>query len=435
MRGFVNASAGRRWVAPIRSVRSLVLVYSCRPVLPRNAVLLRRRSPGNVPLDIVPIDLTPMASPLISFLADPTLESMRDAAAGVVAAARAPSTVVVLLAERGAPDLTELSQVLRGVPAPACGAMFPAVIHDGVVSDRGAVVLALESSRPPRLLTGIGAEGFELELSGSGTEGALVLVDGLTPRPAHFLAELYRCRGVGTHFFGGGAGSASLRPMPVLFTPEGVFQDAALLVEFEGSCTLGVAHGFELVKGPLLTTRTDGCVVEEINWRPAFDVYAEVLSDYCGVTVTRQDFGSTAQAFPLGLARENGDPVLRDPIALTDDGGLVCVGEVPEHASFGIYRGEPGTLTAAAGRAVDAGVGPGNAKIGFVADCISRSILLGDRFEEELEAIRSRFAVGLPGAPVIGALTLGEVSSVGDRYLEFLNKTCVVAALGDREPA
>ena len=54
---------------------------------------------------------------------------------------------------------------------------------------------------------------------------------------------------------------------------------------------------------------------------------------------------------------------------------------------------------------------------------------------DELDAIRRRFAAGLPGAPVIGALTLGEISSVGDRYLEFLNKTCVVAALGDREPA
>ena len=112
------------------------------------------------------------------------------------------------------------------------------------------------------------------------------------------------------------------------------------------------------------------------------------------------------------------------------------LGQFLEHDLFGGLEAGKGLAGKGdEGRAVDAGVGPGNAKIGFVADCISRSILLGDRFEEELEAIRSRFAVGLPGAPVIGALTLGEVSSVGDRYLEFLNKTCVVAALGDREPA
>jgi hypothetical protein len=370
----------------------------------------------------------------ITFLPRPTAAAIRQAAEVVAAASRSPSTVVVLLAERGAPRLVDVSAALAEVSVPSCGAMFPAIIHDGDVCGEGAVVFAIESSRPPRLLTGLGAEEFQLDLDGGGTDGALVLVDGLTQRPARFLAELYRYRGVGTHFFGGGAGSATLSPQPVLFTPEGVHQDAALLVEFDARCTLGVAHGFELVKGPLLTTRTDGCVVEEINWRPAFDVYAEVLQEHCGVTVTRDNFGSTAQGFPLGLTRDKGDPVLRDPISCTDEGGLVCVGEVPEHASFGIYRGDAEQLIAAAGRAVDAGVGSGDAQLGFVADCISRSVLLGAEFDGELEAIRSRFAVGLPGARVIGALTLGEISSVGDRYLEFLNKACVVATLGARVP-
>lgn len=376
-----------------------------------------------------------MDATTICFLPHPTPESICHAVDEVAEAARSPCTVVVLLAETGAPPLEDVRAALVGARSPCCGALFPAILLDGAVHREGAVVFALESSRPPRLITGLGDEDFRVDLEAGGAEGALVLVDGLTTRPARFLAELYRFRGVGTHFFGGGAGSANLRPMPVLFTPEGVYQDAALLVEFDGPCQLGVAHGFELVHGPLLTTRTDGCVVREINWRPALDVYAEVLQDRCGVTVTPGNFAAAAQAFPLGLTRDKGDPVLRDPIACTPDGGLVCVGEVPEHASFGIYRGDADGLIAAAGSAVDAGVGAGGARIGFVADCISRSVLLGEGFDAELAAIRSRFAAGLPGARVIGALTLGEISSVGDRYLEFLNKTCVVATLGGLEPA
>jgi hypothetical protein len=375
-----------------------------------------------------------MTADTICFLPHPTPESIRDAARKVAAASLLPVTVVVLLAESGAPSLEDVSAALAAVEAPSCGALFPAVLYDGELFEAGAVVFALESSRSPRLLIRLSAEDFRLELDAGGLEGALVLVDGLTQRPARFLAELYRFRGVGTHFFGGGAGSASLSPKPVLFTPEGVYQDAALLIEFDRPCSLGVAHGFELVRGPLLTTRTDGCVVQEINWRPALDVYSEVLQDRCGVTVTVDNFASTAQGFPLGLKRDTGDPVLRDPIACTEDGGLVCVGEVPEHASFGIYRGAVDGLVAAAGRAVDAGTGAGGSRLGFVADCISRSVLLGDSFQQELEVIRDRFAVGLPGARVIGALTLGEIASVGDRYLEFLNKTCVVAALGGRNP-
>ena len=61
----------------------------------------------------------------------------------------------------------------------------------------------------------------------------------------------------------------------------------------------------------------------------------------------------------------------------------------------------------------------------FFIDCISRVLFMEDNFKKELEAVSD-------GVFTFGALTIGEIASMGDAYLEFYNKTAVVAVLGDR---
>ena len=65
----------------------------------------------------------------------------------------------------------------------------------------------------------------------------------------------------------------------------------------------------------------------------------------------------------------------------------------------------------------------------LIFDCISRALLLDDEYPEELKAIirglRSAENREIPE----GVLTLGEISSLGERFLEYLNLTTVVMAL------
>jgi len=63
-------------------------------------------------------------------------------------------------------------------------------------------------------------------------------------------------------------------------------------------------------------------------------------------------------------------------------------------------------------------------------DCISRVLLMGDRFAEEIRAIRA--AIG-PEVPLLGALTFGEVGAYEDVPLMH-NKTTVVAVVGKAKP-
>jgi hypothetical protein len=57
---------------------------------------------------------------------------------------------------------------------------------------------------------------------------------------------------------------------------------------------------------------------------------------------------------------------------------------------------------------------------------------LGDGFQAELDAIERGLGRMSPAVSPCGVLTLGEISSRGDGYLEFFNKTCVVAVLYER---
>ena len=56
-------------------------------------------------------------------------------------------------------------------------------------------------------------------------------------------------------------------------------------------------------------------------------------------------------------------------------------------------------------------------------------LYLEDEFSRELSMVADRLHEVAPAAQLAGALTLGEVSSIGDSYLEFHNKTLVVATL------
>ena len=66
-----------------------------------------------------------------------------------------------------------------------------------------------------------------------------------------------------------------------------------------------------------------------------------------------------------------------------------------------------------------------------MVDCITRPSALGDRFSEELEAIRNQLEVNNEEQEPFGILSLGEISSYGDGLLEFFNKTIVVGTFHD----
>lgn len=234
----------------------------------------------------------------------------------------------------------------------------------------------------------------------------------------------------------GGAGYSSFRQQPCLFANNGLAQDAALLVPLALENGSGVRHGWRRAYGPVVATRTRGHVIAELNWNNALEVYSGILREQAGRILDAGRFGKVAREFPFGMIKEGAEDIVRDPVAATPQGELVCTGDVPENSVISILQGAPEDLIRAAGAAADdalAAVRPPLA-LALMADCISRQMVLGDAFPREVEAVAGRVRAVDPAVELAGLLTIGEISSYGEGLVEFFNKTVVVGVWhGTRE--
>jgi hypothetical protein len=344
----------------------------------------------------------------------------------------------VLIAEQDAPDLDAVVAALVATGRSFFGGLFPSLIDGHQSCQRGALVFALPRLTEPMLVRSLDTDRFAIPdalpyIQGhhGGKPTAIVLVDGLSPNISHFLRAIYHQLGNRVSYWGGGAGSLMLRPRPCVFTREGVHQGAAIIALSSLPARLGVRHGWRELKGPFVATRSIGNVIVQLNWQNALDVYRATVEADAHVKVTAENFFRVASGYPFGIRKEGQEVVVRDPVAIGEGGSLICVGDVPENAALSILKGEPELLVAAAGQAAREArlEDTGGIRHCLLADCVSRGLFLEGRFADELTAIED--GLGGPSGPCkpVGMLTLGEISSHGEGYLEFFNKTSVVAVV------
>lgn len=343
----------------------------------------------------------------------------------------------VLLGEKSAPIVRKMIQELNRHEVPFFGGIFPGVVSGDRRFDGGAVIKVLPSHAETLLFRNLAAVHEQADVlkrirsSLDGEYTALVLVDGLAANISLFLQDLFHSLGTGVNYLGGGAGSLSLLQRPCVFMNDGLFQNAAIAAFIRLRCSLGVRHGWEPCAGPFVATKTSHNIITELNWEPAFGVYQQAVANVSGRKLTRKNFFALAKAYPFGMLKEGAEYVVRDPIAVNDRSEFVCVGEIPENAVLTMLQGAKTKLLAASGRAADDclnNIHGKDVQAALLFDAVSRALYLED-FSAELRVIRSRLAAALRRRALAGALTLGEISSCGRKYLEFLNKTVVLGVL------
>jgi hypothetical protein len=252
-----------------------------------------------------------------------------------------------------------------------------------------------------------------------------IFVDGLSTGIGGLIEVLFNQFGLEINYIGGGAGSLTLRNQPCIISNLGLLQDSAVLALTELPSSIGVAHGWKPISDAFKVTEAKGNRIITLDWRPAFEVYREVVEKHSGLSFHLMPFFDIAKAYPFGIAKLDAEMVVRDPMQ-EDLGELVCVGEVPQGAFVHILYGRPDTVIEAAGHALKlaqldyAGGKPG---LMLFVDCISRVLFLGEDFHQEINAVASE------EIPMVGALTLGEIANNGREYLEFYNKTSVIGLL------
>lgn len=345
-----------------------------------------------------------------------------------------PSTsFLILIAEKTAPNLNKFIEELNALNISFMGGIFPSLISGKKHHDTGFIIQHLTHIQKPIVVTDLSKPREKLnQISIPKTNQKLtqfVLVDGIADNISNFLFEMYNSCGNSVNYLGCGAGSLSLKSQNCLFSNEGVFKNAAIICLLNKQSKLGVRHGWEKIEGPFVATKTEGNTIHELNWKPAFEFYKELIYTYSETEIEKKSFLDVAKSYPFGIYKEDSEFIVRDPIAV-ENKSIICIAEVPENTILYLLTSNKEKLLAAASstfKPCERSIS--NAQTGLIFDCISRALFLGEDFEDELSAVYQSFQKCSPGIKPEGALTLGEIALNGSGNLEFFNKTLVTGII------
>lgn len=347
--------------------------------------------------------------------------------------------VLALLPEAEKDRLPLLQEACRRHGLALAGAIFPALIKQQQFLGSGAWLLFFERMPPRFLLQADRASGapaidevvaaVRRELAkcpaGDGKPTLFLVFDGMVANIASILDSVYLEISNRVEYAGVNAGSESFQPMPCLFDESELVGGGVLGLLLPPGMTPMLEHGFSSPDRAMNATSTEGNRIAMIDWRPAFDVYQEIIKAQYGIELTRDNFYEYAVHFPFGILRASGDVVVRIPVALADDGSLHCVGEIPENSMLVLLQAPTAGANGCIGRLANnlsVAHGPLHGQQLLAFYCAGRRMHLGGEAENELAELRLATGAG----EMAGALSLGEIgSTVRGGYPMFHNATLV----------
>lgn len=340
------------------------------------------------------------------------------------------NTALISVGEHTEINIKELVNSLNKNGISFIGGIFPKVIFNNATYEKGIVVSTLYNVVHLSTINNISKKQYTVSpffFENNKNYSLITYVDGLTSYISNFLSKLYENYGMKTNYFGGGAGSLSLKQAPCIFSKDGFFEDAAVVCIMEMKSSIGVKHGWKKLEGPYIVTKAKKNIIEEINWEAPFDIYQKIVEKDTQTKFTKDNFFQMAMGYPLGIIKQGVDYIIRDPLSIGDEKALVCIGEVEENTLINVMKGDPKSLLEAAKDAAEESITKASEpKTAIIIDCISRILYLNDQFKQELENVSNSILDKHPDVSISGALTLGEISSYGNGYIEFYNKTIVV---------
>ena len=341
------------------------------------------------------------------------------------------SNILILSCEKNNYTPENCDDILKSINKPVWGGIFPEILYNNTKHDTGSIILGLKKKVNVSVIRNISRTetNFEDHLNNFydasfGMSTISVIVDGFAKRISALIESLFLVFGLEHNYIGGGAGSLTMKQKPCIFTNDGLLMDCAVIVGLMLECGIGVKHGWQSVAGPFKVTESENNVVKAIDFKPAFEVYKEIVESHSGKTIAPDNFFDIAKAYPFGINKLGAEKVVRDPIA-TEYGHLICVGELPEGSFIDILNGDKDSLIRASHDAsIRSAQEIPNKERNFdlFFDCISRVLFLEDDFDRELQSVNTE------GVLLIGALSIGEIANNKKDYLEFYNKTSVLAS-------
>jgi len=210
------------------------------------------------------------------------------------------------------------------------------------------------------------------------------------------------------------------RPVAGVVTAVGLYGDALRVGH-------GSQGGWDRFGPERLVTRSAGPVLHELDGRPALALYKEYLGERAA------GLPATGLLFPLALRPEaGGDAVLVRTILAVDEDAqtLTFAGDIPQGALVQLMRANFERLIDGAGAAAldTAAAGAHGPTLCIGVSCVGRRLVLGERTEEEIEAVLD----GLPaGTRQVGFYSYGEISPLAAGRCDLHNQTMTLTTLAE----
>ncbi len=242
----------------------------------------------------------------------------------------------------------------------------------------------------------------------------ILLPDGTSPRrPDEIVRGLHEALG-DVPIIGGGAADEGTFDRVATFHQQNVIRGGAVALALHGPVRIATAArtGWATIGASHVCTRVDeGVLVREIDNRPALDVYIESLG------LSAWDSSISTFEFPLGITPDahatpghyDQEPLLRTVMTVdVAKKTLVLAGSMEEGTCVRLTRAtKDSVLEAASIAAATAATSLRESNIALCFNCITRKILLGPRYKEE---IARAFAHIGPRVPRAGFYCYGEIS-------------------------
>jgi hypothetical protein len=353
-----------------------------------------------------------------------------------------PDTLVLAFgASSLADDPRPFDDLARAMPAsPAVGCSTSGEIHRHERRDAGLSVAALRfqgsrvrtASAPVRSADDSRRAGRLLaeSLDAPDLAGVLVYSDGLLVNGTELVRGLNDVLGARAPVTGGLAGDATAFKRTWVLRarrPEGGFVVAAGLYGPRVRVGHGSKGGWDVFGPERVVTRSRGNVLYELDHQPALALYKKYLGDRAA------GLPATALLFPLALraAADDRKHLVRTVLAVDEAAqSLTFAGDVPTGSFAQLMRANFDRLVTGAGDAA-ALASPGDGPcLGVAVSCIGRRLVLGERTEEELDAVADALP---PGSPVVGFYSYGELSPFGQGPCDLHNQTMTVTTIAEAD--
>lgn len=286
-------------------------------------------------------------------------------------------------------------------------------------------------------------EALGRQLADEGLRGVHVLSDGLAVNGSELVRGLVSVLPAGVVVTGGLAGDGDRfvrtwvlhegAPVSGYVTAVGFYGDAVQIGH-------GSAGGWDPFGPRRLVTRSKGNVLYELDGKPALELYKQYLGDRA------EGLPATGLLFPLALSRPDASGgeseerrVVRTILAVDEaTQSLTFAGDIPTGAHAQLMKAQLDRLIEGAERAASLAATPAGSSAGsggegpvlaIAISCVGRRLVLGERTDEETEAIHEALPAG---SEVVGFYSYGELSPISSGSCDLHNQTMTLTTIRER---